>query len=384
MARIRTIKPEFFRHEGLFELERETGLPVRLAFAGLWSASDREGRFKWSPKTLKLDCLPFDECDFSRVLDALWTRGFIVKYESSGREFGHIPSWHEHQVINNRESESTLPAPDAGVLCDRPGRGYKPDGDGFLSQRKGYVYLAHAEASGAFKIGFAERDPERRVADLSCGSPEPLQFVEAIEAEKLMETEIHRALSEHRIHGEWFRVSEESLKAIDAWFTRASRVLHATQGEGKGRERKGREEEGKEINVALRARREQVAAVFDHWRLTMNHQRSVLDDKRRKLIEARMKDGYSIDDLKAAITGCSLSPFHMGQNEQGARYDGLELILRDGSKVDKFLAIYRTPPRPLGKQGQIEARNQAAVDEFLAGDAAFGQGSIIDMEADYA
>jgi hypothetical protein len=111
MARIRTIKPEFFRHEGLFELERECCLPVRVAFAGLWTAADREGRFKWSPKTLKLDCLPFDECDFSRVLDALSTRGFIVKYVVDGREFGFIPSWNEHQVINNRESESVLPEP---------------------------------------------------------------------------------------------------------------------------------------------------------------------------------------------------------------------------------------------------------------------------------
>jgi len=111
MARIRTIKPEFFRHEGLYELEKESGFPVRVAFAGLWTAADREGRFKWAPKTLKLDCLPFDDCDFSRVLDALMTRGFIVKYVIEGREFGFIPSWSEHQVINNRESLSTFPEP---------------------------------------------------------------------------------------------------------------------------------------------------------------------------------------------------------------------------------------------------------------------------------
>lgn len=111
MARIRTIKPEFFRHGGLFDAERETGLPLRVAFAGLWCAADREGRFKWKPRELKLDALPFDEVDFSRVLDALATRGHIVKYASDGQEFGFIPSWHEHQVINNRETGSSLPAP---------------------------------------------------------------------------------------------------------------------------------------------------------------------------------------------------------------------------------------------------------------------------------
>jgi hypothetical protein len=111
MARIRSIKPEFFRHEALYEAEKETKLPLRLAFAGLWTAADREGRFRWSPRQLKLDCLPYDDCDFSRVLDALMTRGFIVKYAVDGKELGCIPSWHQHQVINNREKSSDLPAP---------------------------------------------------------------------------------------------------------------------------------------------------------------------------------------------------------------------------------------------------------------------------------
>lgn len=111
MARIRTVKPEFFRHEGLYAAERETGLPLRVAFAGLWCACDREGRFRWQPRTLKLDCLPHDDVDFSRVLDALWTRGFLVKYASAGKEFGAIPSWKQHQVINNRERQSELPKP---------------------------------------------------------------------------------------------------------------------------------------------------------------------------------------------------------------------------------------------------------------------------------
>jgi hypothetical protein len=111
VARIRTIKPDFFRHEGLFEAERESGLPLRVAFAGLWTAADKEGRFRWSPRQLKLDCLPFDDVDFSRVLDALATRGFIVRYACDGKEYGCIPSWKQHQIINNRESESSLPEP---------------------------------------------------------------------------------------------------------------------------------------------------------------------------------------------------------------------------------------------------------------------------------
>jgi hypothetical protein len=111
MARIRTIKPEFFRHRRLYAAEQETGLPLRVAFAGLWTCSDREGRFKWEPEELKLDCLPYDAVDFSRVLDALVTRGFIVRYASNDREYGCIPSWNDHQIINNREVASKIPEP---------------------------------------------------------------------------------------------------------------------------------------------------------------------------------------------------------------------------------------------------------------------------------
>lgn len=112
MSRIRTIKPEFFRHEALYELELETGMPMRIAFAGLWTVCDREGRFKWRPRSIKLDVLPYDDIDFSRVLDALATRGFIVKYTShDGSEFGYVPSFNRHQVINNRELKSSLPDP---------------------------------------------------------------------------------------------------------------------------------------------------------------------------------------------------------------------------------------------------------------------------------
>lgn len=111
VSRIRTVKPDFFKHEALFDAEQETGLPLRIAFIGLWTVADKEGRFAWRPRPLKTDILPYDSVDFSRVLDALATRGFIVQYASKGELFGYIPSWKRHQVINNRESASVLPDP---------------------------------------------------------------------------------------------------------------------------------------------------------------------------------------------------------------------------------------------------------------------------------
>ncbi|MEC9345507.1 MAG: hypothetical protein VYB54_04720 [Pseudomonadota bacterium] len=117
MARIRTIKPDFFRHEGLFDLEQETGLPVRLAFAGLWTVADKKGRFEWRPRRIKTEVMPYDDVDFSRVLDALATRGYVVRYSVDGVEYAYIPSWERHQAINNRERDSDLPSPSEDVDC---------------------------------------------------------------------------------------------------------------------------------------------------------------------------------------------------------------------------------------------------------------------------
>lgn len=137
MQRIRTIKPEFFKHHALFRAEAETGLPLRVAFAGLWTCADREGRFKWKPAELKLDCLPYDDVDFARALDALAARGFVTKYTSSSREYGYIPSWKNHQVINNREKDSVLPEPDKEAARVNDTSATRGARDTDLHERKG-------------------------------------------------------------------------------------------------------------------------------------------------------------------------------------------------------------------------------------------------------
>lgn len=109
MGRIRTIKPEFFTHEELFDLEQTESLPLRLAFAGLWTVCDRDGRFVWRPRTLKSQVMPHDNIDFGKVLDALERGGFVQSYVIDGVKFGCVPSWKKHQVINTRESASKIP-----------------------------------------------------------------------------------------------------------------------------------------------------------------------------------------------------------------------------------------------------------------------------------
>ena len=109
VARIRSLKPEALKHEELFDLEESTGLPMRVAYFGLWTQMDREGRFKWRPRSLKLDILPYDDVPMSKVLEALEGSGFIKRYEVDGKAYGWCPSFRNHQSINHREAQSTLP-----------------------------------------------------------------------------------------------------------------------------------------------------------------------------------------------------------------------------------------------------------------------------------
>jgi len=90
--------------------------------------------------------------------------------------------------------------------------------------------------------------------------------------------------------------------------------------------------------------------IFSRWKLVMNHQVAKLDSARKKIIAARLRDGYSSEELKLAIDGCKLSPFHMGQNDQSVVYDGIEVIFKSGGNVDKFIAL-ATRPKPMGGSG---------------------------------
>lgn len=117
MARIRTVKPEFFKHYELFKAEKETKLPLRLAFEGLWLCADKEGRFKYNPTHLKLDILPYDEVDFKVILAALEVYGFILKYTVDSKKYGWIPTLKDHQRFNGTEAKSvsSLPPPPENI-----------------------------------------------------------------------------------------------------------------------------------------------------------------------------------------------------------------------------------------------------------------------------
>jgi hypothetical protein len=123
VPRSRVVKPEFFKHAGLYDAEVAAGLPLRLAFEGLWCVADRAGRFPWKPREIKLDVLPYDPVDFEDVLNALESAGFIESYEVDGKRFGVIPTFGIHQTFHHREAPTRFPDPPKGSAQPRASTG---------------------------------------------------------------------------------------------------------------------------------------------------------------------------------------------------------------------------------------------------------------------
>lgn len=93
----------------------------------------------------------------------------------------------------------------------------------------------------------------------------------------------------------------------------------------------------------------ETAEVFEYWKQAMNHPAAQLDAKRSKNIGARLKDGYTVGQLCRAVDGCKYDPFSQGANDRQTVYDDIELICRDGPKVDKFMAIADRGPQQTGR-----------------------------------
>jgi hypothetical protein len=99
MARIRTIKPDFFADEKISKLKRD----VRLLFVGLWVFSDDYGTVRSNAVWIKSNVFPYDEelrvNDVKTWLDALVKARMLEPFEYNGEGFYNIRTFHSHQKV---------------------------------------------------------------------------------------------------------------------------------------------------------------------------------------------------------------------------------------------------------------------------------------------
>jgi hypothetical protein len=112
MAKIRTLKAEFFRNADVSKV----GILPKLLAAGLVLAvADDEGRFKAAPNYLLGEIFTHDAIGVDQVesaLRALASVDFVRLYVVAGRQYGALPTWTDHQrVPPSHFKKSKLPPP---------------------------------------------------------------------------------------------------------------------------------------------------------------------------------------------------------------------------------------------------------------------------------
>lgn len=106
MARIRTVKPEFWTSAQVVECS----VSARLLFIGLWNFCDDHGRIVDKPRNIKMRVFPGDDFlaeDIHGFLTELAVNDLIVRYSIDNNDFIQVTGWH-HQKIN-RANQSKIP-----------------------------------------------------------------------------------------------------------------------------------------------------------------------------------------------------------------------------------------------------------------------------------
>jgi hypothetical protein len=108
MARARNIKPAFFSNEDLAELCPLT----RLAFIAMWTIADFKGCIELKPKRLKVQTLPYDDCDIEQICTNLERSRFIAIYSVQGQRHIKILNFQKHQNPHKNEKDAGSEIPD--------------------------------------------------------------------------------------------------------------------------------------------------------------------------------------------------------------------------------------------------------------------------------
>lgn len=111
---------------------------------------------------------------------------------------------------------------------------------------------------------------------------------------------------------------------------------------------------------------DQVRTVFDYWASRQAKQTHVevsrlkLTKERRAKIQARLKDGATVEDIKRGVDGVFATPFN---TEKG--FTDIELVCRDGAHLDRYMAAARS--RVMEHAGVDREISMGKVKEFIRG-----------------
>lgn len=99
MARIRTVKPEYWTDEVIVQLPFQ----ARLLFIGIWNFADDHGAIEESPDRLRMQIFPADgSLNVAELIDLLVAANLLERFvDDEGKRVIQVRNWHKHQKVDN-------------------------------------------------------------------------------------------------------------------------------------------------------------------------------------------------------------------------------------------------------------------------------------------
>jgi len=107
--------------------------------------------------------------------------------------------------------------------------------------------------------------------------------------------------------------------------------------------------------------------IFEFWKITMSKSnQTIFTKERKKRVADRLKEGYTVEQIKSAIQGCSVTPHNNGTDPDGngQRYDDLELICRTGGNVERFASKLTSAQPERQRYGAHVAKTLEVLDNL--------------------
>ncbi len=118
MARIRSIKPEFWVSEQIGECSPK----ARLLFVGLWTFCDDNGIHPAKVGTLKAEVFPHDDYtkeEVQSLIDELVKNGLVGEFSNRSTTYWHVLTWEKHQKIDKPSKKYPLPSDEGSTPIRR-------------------------------------------------------------------------------------------------------------------------------------------------------------------------------------------------------------------------------------------------------------------------
>lgn len=301
MARIRTIKPEFWQDEKLAPMPPL----VRLVFLGLISMADDAGRLLDNVKAIDGFLFPESDDTCRDALETLAKASRILRYRSdSGQKLIQIVGWLKHQKIDH-PNKHLLPAPPAEAVAaaaDAPASAQSSrDSRETLAQSSRYD-LGPVPATGDHRSTTTDH-PHTSAP----GAPPVLALV---------------PVSSDR------PVPATTAMQVAALREATTRVIESTNRREQTEERQ----------------RQAALVVFTYAASRLGYgSGTMFDQKRERRIVARLRENrLNVAELLCVVDGALKDDWIMGRAKDSPRpYTGIETVFRDRAQVERLAKLAR-------------------------------------------